>query len=144
MKSWVWVVLAGLALGPAGAEEPLPTPTPTASPSASATPSCAAPGASAASGDARNYTAWCAPGLPGVIFEQDDANNGVAYSVFNGTDVPVDVRLGAKSLVNMDPNLRDGWVRVAPRKQEDLGKLTAHDPNWSWSASVTATAQPAP
>lgn len=113
------------------------TPTPGVSP----TPTCAAPGASADSQAKRNYVVWCAPSVAGVLFEQDDANNGVSYSVFNGTKTPVDVRLGSVHLVNMDSDLNDGWVRVLPRKQADLGHLTAYDANQPWSGGVTTTAQ---
>jgi len=114
---------------------------PVATPSVSPTPSCAAPGASASSKAGRNYAAWCSADLPGVLFEQDDANNGVSYLVFNSSDKTVDVRVGAVNLVNMDADLDDGWIRVAPRKQQDLGRLNAYDPNQDWSGGVTAGAQ---
>lgn len=112
-------------------------------PAASQTPGCAAPGASGNSKAARNYAAWCDQTISGVLFEQDDANNGMSYSVFNSTDNAVDVRLGGVGLVNMDSDLSDGWVRVLPRHQADLGKLKAFDPNQDWSGGVTTTAQEA-
>jgi hypothetical protein len=118
-----------------------PLGTPELTPSVSPTPSCAAPGASASSKASRNYAAWCSANLPGVLFEQDDANNGVSYLVFNSSDKTVDVRIGATNLVNMDADLDDGWIRVAPRKQQDLGRLNAYDPNQDWSGAVTASAE---
>jgi len=121
--------------------EPTPALTPEATVSGSPTPSCAQPGASASSKASRNYAAWCSADLPGVLFEQDDANNGVSYLVFNSSDKMVDVRIGATNLVNMDADLDDGWIRVAPRKQKDLGRLNAYDPNQDWSGAVTASAQ---
>ncbi|MGH7739202.1 MAG: hypothetical protein ACREL1_03550 [bacterium] len=113
------------------------TPTPGVTP----TPTCAALGASADSQAKRNYIVWCAPSVAGVLFEQDDANNGVSYLVFNGTETPVDVRLGSIHLVNMDSDLNDGWIRVLPRKEADLGHLTAYDANQPWSGGVTTTVQ---
>ena len=110
-------------------------------PGASVTPGCAAPGASGNNKAARNYAAWCDAELSGVLFEQDDANNGMSYSVFNGTQKPVDVRAGAVGLNNMDSDLSGGWVRVLPRKQADLGRLNAYDPNQDWSGGVTTTAK---
>jgi hypothetical protein len=111
--------------------------TPTVSP----TPTCAAPGAKASSKAGRNYAAWCSADVPGVLFEQDDANNGVSYLVFNSSDKTVDVRIGAMNLVNMDSDLDDGWIRLVPRKQQDLGRLNAYDPNQDWSGGVTTSAQ---
>jgi hypothetical protein len=105
------------------------------------TPGCAAPGASGNNKAARNYAAWCDAELSGVLFEQDDANNGMSYSVFNGTQKPVDVRVGAVGLNNMDSDLSEGWVRVLPRQQADLGRLNAYDPNQDWSGGVTTTAK---
>jgi hypothetical protein len=111
--------------------------TPTVSP----TPTCAAPGATASSKAGRNYTAWCSADVPGVLFEQDDANNGVSYLVFNSSDKAVDVRIGAVNLVNMDSDLDGGWIRLVPRKQQDLGRLNAYDPNQDWSGGVSTVAQ---
>ncbi len=122
-------------------ETPLPDAFSSPTPAASATPGCAARGASGSSKAARNYTAWCDAELSGVLFEQDDANNGMSYSVFNSTPKPVDVRLGPVGLVNMDSDLSDGWVRVLPRQQADLGRLNAYDPNQDWSGGVTTTAK---
>ncbi len=118
-----------------------PEATPALTPSGSPTPSCARPGASASSKAGRNYAAWCSADLPGVLFEQDDANNGVSYLVFNSSDKIVDVRIGATTLVNMDADLDDGWIRVEPRQQKDLGRLNAYDPNQDWSGGVTASAE---
>ncbi|HVM31831.1 MAG TPA: hypothetical protein VMU88_01750 [bacterium] len=115
----------------------------TAAPTVSPVASCAAPGASGNSKAARNYAAWCDAGLPGILFEQDDANNGLSYRVFNSTADPVDVRIGGVHLMNMDSNLNDGWIRVLPRKQADLGRLSAYDPNQDWSGGVTTTAKAA-
>jgi hypothetical protein len=125
---------------PSGTPSPSVTPNGTASP----TPGCAAPGATASSKTARNYFTWCDPALPGVIYEQDDANNGVAYLVYNSSPDPVDVRIGAYGIVNMDDHLTSGWIKVKPRDQGDLGVLRAYDANSDWSAGVTTFAQLAP
>jgi len=122
------------------------TATPNAAPNgtASPTPGCVAPGATASSKAARNYNTWCDPFFPGVIYEQDDTNNGVAYTVYNSTKEEVDVRIGAYGIVNMDDHLTSGWVKVKPREQGDLGILRAYDANSDWSAGVTTSAQGAP
>ena len=115
------------------------TPNGTASP----TPGCGASGANASSKAARNYSTWCDPVLSGIIYEQSDANNGVQYIAYNSSAVPVDVRIGAFNIVNMDDHLSSGWIRVDPRKQADLGVLRAYDANGDWSGGVTTRAEAA-
>ena len=126
--------------------ETTPNGTPSATPNgtASPTPGCVAPGATASSKAARNYNTWCDPFFPGVIYEQDDTNNGVAYTVYNSSPDTVDVRIGAYGIVNMDDHLTSGWIKVKPREQGDLGILRAYDANSDWSAGVTTTAQGTP